>query len=288
MLILTVSTDLLPSIRFYERVSPRPRSIPMSGPTLKPLIPRSAGHSPAGGGLSASVFFLDPCQSNGGVISPELERPEGGRSPCCRGPAGGPAAGLFFAKALGTDRCITTDMGGTSFEASVAIGMAGHGQRMVRFARHKIALPIAPIFTTIGAGGGSIAWMDEGRLAARLAPQSAGSRTRPRLLRQGAARLRPRPMPISRASGYLDPDYFCRTAKMRLDLAAARRADQDADCKADGIDPWRKRPPGIYRIACNNIGAGGARSNASKRGFDPRRNSAFVGRRRGWGPCTHA
>src|SRR3974390_2344782 len=109
-------------------------------------------------------------------------------------------------------------MGGTSFEASVAIGMPGtvnDGE----IARHKIALPMLDIHT-IGAGGGSIGWLDEGGLL-RVGPHSAGADTRPACYGKGG---KPPPTPDAiLVLGYLDPEYSAG-GKMRLDVEAAREA----------------------------------------------------------------
>ena len=258
---LTVSTDLLPSIRFYERVSTTALNCYV-GPKLNRYLDRLVTRL-QGAGFRGVLLIM---QSNGGVISPELARRKAALT-LLSGPAGGPAAGLFFAKALGTDRCITTDMGGTSFEASVAIGMPGtvnDGE----IARHKIALPMLDIHT-IGAGGGSIAWMDEGGLL-RVGPQSAGAAPGPACYGRGGTLATTTDANL--ALGYLDPDYFAG-GKMRLDLAAARRAIETQIAKPMGLT-LEEAAAGIYRIACNNM-AQGVREVTVKRGFDPR-EFAFV------------
>src|SRR6516165_9678234 len=253
---LTVSTDLLPSIRFYERVSTTALNSYV-GPKLAQYLERLVGRLRDAGFRGVLLIM----QSNGGVISPQLAREKAALT-LLSGPAGGPGAGLFFAKAIGTDRCITTDMGGTSFEASVAIGAPG----MVNdgeIARHKLALPMLDIHT-IGAGGGSIAWLDEGGLL-RVGPQSAGAQPGPACYGNGGKL--PTTTDADLVLGYLDPDYFAG-GKMRLDPDAARRA-----IETEIAGPMRtsveQAAAGIYRIACNNM-AQGVREVTIKRGFDPR------------------
>ena len=253
---LTVSTDLLPSIRFYERVSTTALNSYV-GPKLAQYLERLVGRLRDAGFRGVLLIM----QSNGGVISPQLAREKAALT-LLSGPAGGPGAGLFFAKALGTDRCITTDMGGTSFEASVAIGAPGtvnDGE----IARHKLALPMLDIHT-IGAGGGSIAWLDEGGLL-RVGPQSAGAQPGPACYGNGGKL--PTTTDADLVLGYLDPDYFAG-GKMRLDPDAARRA-----IETEIAGPMRtsveQAAAGIYRIACNNM-AQGVREVTIKRGFDPR------------------
>jgi N-methylhydantoinase A len=258
---LTVSTDLLPSIRFYERVSTTALNSYV-GPKLNRYLDRLVDRL-RGAGFRGILLIM---QSNGGVISPELARRKAALT-LLSGPAGGPAAGLFFAQALGTDRCITTDMGGTSFEASVAIGTPGtvtEGE----IARHKIALPMLDIHT-IGAGGGSIGWLDAGGLL-RVGPQSAGAAPGPACYGRGGTL--PTTTDANLVLGYLDADFFAG-GRMRLDSDAARRAIETRIAKPMGLTV-EEAAAGMYRIACNNM-AQGVREVTIKRGFDPR-EFAFI------------
>jgi len=153
-------------------------------------------------------------------------------------------------------------MGGTSFEASVAIGMPGtvnDGE----IARHKIALPMLDIHT-IGAGGGSIGWLDEGGLL-RVGPQSAGADPGPACYGKGGKL--PTTTDANLVLGYLDPEYFAG-GKMRLDVEAARAAISEHIAKPMGLTV-EDAAAGMYRIACNNM-AQGVREVTIKRGFDPR------------------
>ncbi|MEO8123985.1 MAG: hydantoinase/oxoprolinase family protein, partial [Burkholderiales bacterium] len=163
---LSVSTEVLPSIRFYERVSTTALNAYV-GPKLLHYLDQLLARL-SGIGFKGLLMIM---QSNGGVISPQAARDKAALT-LLSGPAGGPGAGLFYVGAHGQDRCITTDMGGTSFEASVAVG-APMVKNDGEIARHKIALPMLDIHT-IGAGGGSIGWLDEGGLL-RMGPQSAGA-----------------------------------------------------------------------------------------------------------------
>jgi N-methylhydantoinase A len=258
---LTVSTDLLPSIRFYERVSTTALNSYV-GPKLNNYLDQLVSRLQAAGFRGVLLIM----QSNGGVISPKLAREKAALT-LLSGPAGGPGAGLFFAGALGTDRCITTDMGGTSFEASVAIGVPGT-VNSGEIARHRIALPMLDIHT-IGAGGGSIGWLDEGGLL-RVGPHSAGANPGPACY--GLGGTLPTTTDANLVLGYLDPEYFAG-GRMRLDPAAARRAIDETIAGPMGL-PVAEAAAGMYRIACNNM-AQGVREVTIKRGFDPR-EFAFV------------
>lgn len=253
---LSVSTEVLPSIRFYERVSTTALNAYV-GPRLEHYLEQLVERL-AGTGFSGLLLIM---QSNGGVISPQAAREKAALT-LLSGPAGGPGAGLFYAAAHGQDRCITTDMGGTSFEASVAVG-APLVKNDGEIARHRIALPMLDIHT-IGAGGGSIGWLDQGGLL-RMGPQSAGADPGPACYGRGG-RL-PTTTDANVVLGYLDPEFFAG-GQMRLDVAAARRAIEEHIARPMGLS-IEQAAAGMYRVACNNM-AQGVREVTIKRGFDPR------------------
>ncbi len=253
---LSVSTDLLPSIRFYERISTTALNSYV-GPKLNHYLDQLVGRL-KGIGFHGLLLIM---QSNGGVISPQLAREKAALT-LLSGPAGGPGAGLFYVTPHGQDKCITTDMGGTSFEASVAVGspmIKNDGE----IARHKIALPMLDIHT-IGAGGGSIGWLDEGGML-RMGPQSAGADPGPACYGKGGQL--PATTDANVVLGYLDPNYFAG-GKMKLDVAAARKAIETHIAKPMGLSV-EDAAAGMYRVACNNM-AQGVREVTIKRGFDPR------------------
>ncbi len=253
---LSVSTDLLPSIRFYERISTTALNSYV-GPKLNHYLDQLVGRL-KGIGFKGLLLIM---QSNGGVITPQLAREKAALT-LLSGPAGGPGAGLFYVRPHGQDKCIITDMGGTSFEASVAVGspmIKNDGE----IARHKIALPMLDIHT-IGAGGGSIGWLDEGGLL-RMGPQSAGADPGPACYGKGGTL--PTTTDANVVLGYLAPDYFAG-GRMKLDLAAARRAIETHIARPMGLTV-EEAAAGMYRVACNNM-AQGVREVTIKRGFDPR------------------
>ncbi len=253
---VSVSTEVLPSIRFYDRVSTTALNAYV-GPKLEHYLDQLVARL-AGIGFGGLLLIM---QSNGGVISPQAARDKAALT-LLSGPAGGPGAGLFYVGAHGRDRCITTDMGGTSFEASVAVGapmVKNDGQ----IARHRIALPMLDIHT-IGAGGGSIGWLDEGGLL-RMGPQSAGADPGPACYGRGGEL--PTTTDANVVLGYLDPTFFAG-GRMQLDLAAARRAIEQHIARPMGLTV-EQAAAGMYRVACNNM-AQGVREVTIKRGFDPR------------------
>ncbi len=253
---LTVSTDLLPSIRFYQRVSTTVLNSYI-GPILNQYLEKLTGR------LSKYGFngILLIMQSNGGVMTPETARKTAALT-LLSGPAAGPGAGLIYAQAHDQDNCIVVDMGGTSFEAALVTGspvLVNEGT----IDRHRIALPMLAIHT-IGAGGGSIGWIDEGGLL-RMGPQSAGAVPGPVSYGQGGKL--PACTDANLVLGYLNPDFFAGGA-MQLDMEAARAAIKERIADPLGMDV-ESAAAGMYRVACNNM-AQGVREVTIKRGFDPR------------------
>ncbi len=253
---LTVSSRLLPTIRFYERLSTTALNSYV-GPILSRYIDRLQG-SLARIGFTGVLLIM---QSNGGVMSPEVAREKPALT-LLSGPAAGPGAGLEFAKAQAQNKCIVVDMGGTSFEAALVDG----GPVTVTegsIDRHRLALPMLGIHT-IGAGGGSVGWIDEGGLL-RMGPQSAGADPGPVCYAKGGSK--PTCTDADLVLGYLNPAFFAG-GKMALDLAAARQAIKTHIAEPMGLS-IADAAAGMYRVVCNNM-AQGVREISTKRGFDPR------------------
>jgi N-methylhydantoinase A len=117
---------------------------------------------------------------------------------------------------------------------------------------------------TIGAGGGSIGWLDEGGLL-RMGPQSAGADPGPACYGRGGSL--PTTTDANVVLGFLDPAYFAG-GRMTLDVAAARQAIEQHIAIPMGLTV-EQAAAGMYRVACNNM-AQGVREVTIKRGFDPR------------------
>lgn len=139
------------------------------------------------------------------------------------GPAMAPVAGRAFSvmEDLGND-VIICDTGGTTFD----VGLVREGE--LKYTRetwlggqwmgHLTAMPSVDV-RSVGAGGGSIAWLDEGGLL-RVGPMSAGSVPGPVCYGRGGDK--PTVTDAAVVLGYIDPDYFLG-GRMKLDVAAARR-----------------------------------------------------------------
>ncbi len=253
---LTVSSSLLPSIRFYERVSTTALNSYV-GPILDHYLNQLQGRLKEIG-FGGILLIM---QSNGGVMSPEVARRDAALT-LLSGPAAGPGAGQVYARAHNQNSCVVVDMGGTSFEAALVVDspvMVNEGS----IDRHRIALPMLGIHT-IGAGGGSVGWIDEGGLL-RMGPQSAGADPGPACYRKGGEL--PCTTDANLVLGYLNPGYFAG-GRMQLDLEAARRAIEIHIAEPLGLS-IEQAAAGMYRVACHNM-AQGIREVTIKRGFDPR------------------
>jgi len=253
---LTVSSDLLPTIRFYPRVSTTALNSYI-GPILSRYINKLQSRL-KDIGFGGVLLIM---QSNGGVMSPEVARDSAALT-LLSGPAAGPGAGLAYARAHDQNKCIVTDMGGTSFEAALVDGspvMVNEGE----IDRHRLALPMLGIHT-IGAGGGSIGRIDEGGLL-RMGPESAGADPGPVCYGKGGTK--PACTDADLVLGYLNPGFFAG-GKMALDMEASRRAIEEHVARPLGMS-IEQAAAGMYRVVCNNM-AQGVREITIKRGFDPR------------------
>ena len=154
-------------------------------------------------------------------------------------------------------------MGGTSFEASLVRGGAPAITTTATINRFAMALPSMDI-KTIGAGGGSIAWIDNGGLL-RMGPESAGAKPGPVCYGLGGAAAT-----CSDANlvlGYLSADFFAG-GSISLDIAAARQVIQDQVAKPLGLG-LIEAAAGMHRVMNVNM-ASAIREISIERGHDPR------------------
>jgi N-methylhydantoinase A len=254
---LTVSTGLLPSIRFYDRVSTTVLNSYV-GPKLSSYVDSLTSRLQEVG-FGGILLIM---QSNGGVMSPEVARSHAALT-LLSGPEGGPRAVLVYAGIHGHTSCITVDMGGTSFDAALVRDGAPIVVTEGEINRYRIALPMLGI-VTIGAGGGSVGWIDEGGLL-RIGPQSAGADPGPACYGRGGTL--PTCTDADLVLGYLDPDFFAG-GKIRLDKEAALTAVTDQIAKPLRLSTV-KAAAGMYRVINTNM-AQGVREITVKRGHDPR------------------
>jgi N-methylhydantoinase A len=214
----TLSHKLNPIVREYPRASSA--SIDAS---LKPLM--QAHLTALKSDLSDAGFQgeLLVSASSGGVMHIEdaIERPIYMTK---SGPAMAPLAGIAYSRAEGTgEDVIILDTGGTTFDVSlVRNGIVKYTRDtwlLGRYIGHNLGVSTVDV-TSIGAGGGSIAWVDAGGLL-RVGPESAGSVPGPACYGRGGTQ--PTVTDAAVVLGYIDPAHFLG-GRMELDLAAAKKA----------------------------------------------------------------
>jgi N-methylhydantoinase A len=201
-------------------------------------------------------------QSNGGSADGS-EMGRLGAGALLSGPAGGVVAAADVGRALGHSNIIGVDMGGTSYDVSLILGGEPQTRTDAWAARYRIVLPTLDIHT-IGAGGGSLAWVDDGG-ALRVGPQSAGADPGPACYGRGGTR--PTVTDADVVLGYLGSENFVG-GEMLLDRAAAEAAIHEHVARPLGIDVI-EAAVGIARIVDNNM-SNGIRYVSVARGHDPR------------------
>lgn len=254
---LTVSSSFLPSIRFYDRISTTVLNSYV-GPILKRYLNALLAK------LKAEEYqnILLIMQSNGGVISPQIAL-DNAAVTLLSGPAGGPVAGIVYAGIQQYDDSITMDMGGTSFDTALIKDRTPFVTTVGEINRLRLALPMLNV-VTIGAGGGSIGWIDEGGLL-RMGPQSAASKPGPVCYDLGGEL--PTCTDADLVLGYLDKDFFAG-GKIKLNLDKAKKAIERHIAKKLKLS-LEEAAVGMYNVINTNM-ASAVREVAVKQGQDPR------------------
>lgn len=257
---VSCSYEILPEIREFERFSTTALNAYLQ-PEISGYLERLETALKAGG--FGGKFMI--VQSNGGVMSVQTACDFPVRT-ALSGPAAGVIAAAYIAETAGFPDVITGDMGGTSFDVSlIAAGQSMlSAQTSIDFGL-VIRTPMIEI-TTIGAGGGSIAWVDKGGLL-NIGPQSAGSDPGP--VAYGLGNDRPTVTDANVVLGRIDPDNPIGGKLDRLDVDAAARAI-DVHVGAPLALDTMQAAEAIIRVA-NSRMAGAIRLVSIERGFDPKR-----------------
>jgi N-methylhydantoinase A len=269
---VTLSSELVPEIREYERTSTTLANVYVQRLAQRYL--ERLGERLRRVGVVGGLFIM---QSNGGLC----EADTGGRFPVRlieSGPAAGALAAAHYGALLGHRDLLSFDMGGTTAKACVIadgeplVSPEFEIDRRYHFKKGS-GLPIkVPVIEMIeiGTGGGSIARVDALRRL-RVGPESAGARPGPAAYSLGGTE--PTVTDADLVLGYLDPDFFLG-GQMRLDREAARRAIAERVGKPLGLDlveaAW-----GIHQLA-NESMASAARIHAIERGKDVERFPIFA------------
>ncbi len=210
---VTLSSDLLPEFREYERTSTT-----VINAALRPVVGSYLSSLEEGAARLGLPARWQVMQSSGAIAHGATAQREPVRI-VLSGPAGGVEGARQVGLRSGFPDLITLDMGGTSCD--VALVQGGTVGRTVGGAigGYPVALPMADIHT-IGAGGGSLARFDAGR-ALRVGPESAGADPGPACYGRGGTE--PTVTDAHLVLGHLLPE-FPLGGLPRLDLDAARRA----------------------------------------------------------------
>jgi len=252
------SSDVFPQIREFERVSTTVVNAYI-GPKMKKYLNQLEEQ------LRTSEFKgeLFVMQSNGGVTTLR----EATRRPVYAlfsGPASGITASTFFGKWLDTPNLITVDMGGTSYDVClIADGEPAMGQEHW-VSRFRIGVPMIDVHS-IGAGGGSIAWVDQGG-ALHVGPQSAGARPGP--ASYGLGGERPTVTDANLVLGFLGGGSFGGgDMQIHYDLAAQAIQRHIADVLKLSLP---EAAYAMFRLVNSNM-TNGIRVVSVQKGHDPRK-----------------
>ncbi len=258
------SSNILPEIREFERTSTTTLNAYLQPPVGSYLL--KLEDALRTNGFEGQVLIV---QSNGGVMTVDTARRLPVRT-ALSGPAAGVIASAFIATEAGFPNVITCDMGGTSFDVSlIADGKSAlAAQTNIDFGM-TVRTPMIEM-TTIGAGGGSIAWVDRGGLL-QIGPESAGSNPGPVCYGQGNDR--PTVTDANVVMGRINADRPIGGKLDRLDVEASKAAIKTHIADPLGLDVMAAAEA-IIRVA-NSKMAGAIRLVSIERGYAPKEFAAM-------------
>ena len=256
---VTCSSEVAKVMREYERFSTAAMNCyvgPKTAFYLRDLESRLQG-----AGVRSKLRIM---QSNGGVSTVDAcaKRPI---RILMSGPAGGVIGGASEGVMANVPNIITVDIGGTSADISTIPGgtVKIMNQRDTYVSGHPVLTPMIDL-VTIGAGGGSVAYIDEAG-AFHVGPRSAGSEPGPACYGRGGTE--PAVTDAQIVLGRLDPD-MALGGDLKLDAALSYKAIEEKIARPLGITV-KQAALGILKIINNNM-ALAIRSNSVARGIDPR------------------
>jgi len=263
-LFYTLSGEVAPFVGEYERTATTVFNAYI-GPKISAYL-TNLNRVLGAKGLKRDLLVM---QAYGGVLGIEAT---------CNNAVGtiesGPSAGVvgtqFIGHLVGEPNVIATDMGGTTFKVSVIRdGVIERDYKPVLL-RHRI-LSTKIWVESIGAGGGSIAWVDAETGLLKVGPRGAGAKPGPVCYGLGGAE--PTVSDANIVLGYLNENYFLG-GRMRLDKQAALAAIRTRIAKPLGIDETAAAS-GIHRIATAHM-SDLIRKATVERGYDPRHFTLFA------------
>ncbi|UCH26215.1 MAG: hydantoinase/oxoprolinase family protein, partial [Trueperaceae bacterium] len=253
---LTLSSELIPRFREYERVSTCTIDA-----YLKPRVARYIADLETSLQRTRFAGKLSIVQANGGII-PATEAREHAAKMILSGPAAGVIGATAAARASGFDNLLTFDMGGTSTDVCLITAGQAEMTNEYKIGGLPLGLPMLDI-VTVGAGGGSIATVDSGG-ALRVGPESAGADPGPACYGKGGHYFT-----VTDANailGLLEPTTFYG-GRMPLSIEAATSA---LETISDPLGMTGEQvAEGVIRLA-NATMAQAMRLVSIERGYDPR------------------
>jgi len=252
---VSCSSEVLPEFREYERMSTT-----VLDAYLKRIVEGYITNMEAIlSNKGVEQFYV--MQSNGGVVKAGVmkEKPV---NILLSGPAGGVAASKFMAEFIGIDNLITFDMGGTSADVSTIVNGNLSWTSEGSIDGLPIKIPVVDI-VTVGAGGGSIAWSDEGG-ALRVGPESACASPGPICYGLGGKDVTVTDCDL--LCGFINPNYFLG-GEMELEVEKAKRGVEEF-ANEIGIS-YEDTILGVWRIVNSNMNKA-IRVVSVEKGLDPR------------------
>lgn len=259
------SSDIDPTVREYERTATTAASAyltPVIAEYLDGLLQATQST-----GLPQPLVM----QSNGGVATTDRITDRAVTS-VLSGPAAGvvgASSAVEVSQTVDTDGCITLDMGGTSADVSLIEGDGPHRTTHTTVGDIPIRVPAIDIHT-VGAGGGSIAWVDAGG-ALRVGPKSTGATPGPACYDRGGTD--PTVTDAAVVLGIISPD---RTLGRRIGIEPDRSWEVMADLADEaGLASPQKAAEGTYRVATETM-TQAIRHITVERGHDPRSDTLIA------------
>lgn len=271
-----ISFEVLPEIKEYERTSTT-----VINTYVMPIVARylaTLREELDRTGITAALLLM---QSNGGLTTAEAAM----RTPMHvieSGPAAGVIGAQALARALRLPNVITFDMGGTTAKASIVEqgevarsleyqvgGGIMMGSRLLTGAGYLLKVPAIDL-AEVGAGGGSIVWIDAGG-SLQVGPRSAGASPGPLCYDLGGTE--PTVTDANVILGYINPDHLVGGA-LQLNADRARHAFEEAIARPLGLSPAHAAY-GAHQIAASNM-IRAIKAVSTERGRDPRDYALFA------------
>ncbi len=254
---VSISSEVIPEMYEYERTETT-----VVNSYVRPVVAKYIENLHRELTTSMGSVKLHVLRSDGGLASVE-----GAKSApvnlLMSGPAGGVSGALWISKQAGFKNILTFDMGGTSTDVALIQNGVAQQRRETRVADVTVRASSIDV-RTVGAGGGSIAYVPELTKALRVGPQSAGAKPGPAAYAKGGTE--PTVTDANVVLGYL-PVSSRLGGDMKIDVELATKAVQKI---ADALGmPLKKAAEGIVNIVNENM-FGALRLVSIEQGYDPR------------------